>query len=314
MREGFDPPPAEPPSQPFRSAPQARPPALAGAPQRRPAAQLWRAETEDWAVLKPTSRTADFAGYREAVASRGLIQDKKVTASITTGTAFATASNRHWLTAKHVVDHCAKIVVEGGPSAGNRNLRVVKVKAHPQADVALLVTAEPGPISPSLRIVRRDERAREAFHVGFPQGRPGSAHSAFLGHQGIRRVSLSKKLSRHAQVLSVWAEETRLPDLAGSLGGMSGGVVLDRTGAVIGITSAENRRRGRILTSMPTEIWATIGDLREDFAAPNRRPPLDGLDAQRYGLHARDLIRDAQVARVICQVGGKQKRRRRAIK
>ena len=312
MREAFDPPPVAPPSQPFRSAPEARRPAPDGIPQRRPAAQLWRAETEDWAILKPVSRTADFAGYREAVSPRGYIQDKEVTARITTGTAFAIASNRHWLTAKHVVDHCAKIVVEGGPSARDRKLRVVEVKTHPEADVALLVTAEAGPVAASLRIVRRDERAREAFHVGFPQGRPGSAHSAFLGHTGLRRVSLTKKLSRHTQVLSVWAEETRLPDLVGSLGGMSGGVVLDRTGAVIGITSAENRRRGRILTSLPPEIWATIGDVREDFAAPNRRPPLDGLDAERYGLHARDLIRGAQVARVVCLVGGKQKRRRRS--
>ncbi len=312
MREGFDRPPLEPrPSQPFRSTPQARPPALAGAPQRRPAAQLWRAETEDWAVLKPVSRTADFAGYREALSPRGLIQDREVTARITTGTAFATASNRHWLTAKHVVDHCAKIVVEGGSSARNRNLRVIEVKAHPQADVALLVTAEPGPSIAILRIVRRAERPNDAFHVGFPQGRPGSAHSAFLGHKGIRRVSLSNERSKHTQVLSVWAEKTRLPDLAGSLGGMSGGVVLDRTGAVIGITSAENHRRGRILISQPPEIWATIGDLREDFAASERRSPLDGLDAQHYGLYARDLIRDAQVARVICQVAGKQTRRRR---
>lgn len=83
---------------------------------------------------------------------------------------------------------------------------------------------------------------------------------------------------------------------------MSGGVVLDRTGAVIGITSAGSIRRGRIMTSRPTAIWDTVrqgGQLAQSVSGI--RPAIEELTADSYPVYGQAAIQDSRVARVICR-------------
>src|SRR5678815_5073598 len=56
----------------------------------------------------------------------------------------------------------------------------------------------------------------------------------------------------------VWAETGRTEGLQGSLGGLSGAPALDADGRVIGVTIAESPRRGRIYTTAPEIVTATL--------------------------------------------------------
>ncbi|MFZ4120293.1 MAG: S1 family peptidase [Caulobacterales bacterium] len=204
------------------------------------------------------------------------------------GTAFAVNREGWWLTARHVVDGCAKVGVQ--VSRG----RALPAEVLPArfADLAFLRT-EP---VPSVLPMNLDEAnlklGQEAYHVGFPQGRPGEAASRLIGRE---RLIARGRYSLEEPVLA-WSEMGRTLGLNGSLAGMSGGPTLDGEGRVIGVTIAESPRRGRIYTASPATImrWMEISrvESEEVTGAP--------LTARNYGQRADAMRRTLTVRPVIC--------------
>ena len=203
------------------------------------------------------------------------------------GTAFSVAQSGVWVTARHVVEGCARAAIVVAPGRGV----AATIKIDPQAETAILTTdggAAPLPMGLSQRL-RRGERA---FHVGFPQGKPGEASSRLLGRENL---VVQGRGARTEPVL-VWAETGRTDGLQGTLGGLSGAPALDDQGRVVGVTIAEAPRRGRIYTTAPETTAHTL-------AAGGRRPaelPGAAISADNYGRVADDLRRNLRVAQVVC--------------
>jgi S1-C subfamily serine protease len=177
------------------------------------------------------------------------------------------------------------------------NLVPKKIYFHPTADIALILSPETDygrlPFT-----ITDDKNKTNAFHIGFPQGKPGAVHSKYLGKMRSRRGS-SKSQSEE---LLVWAEITRVPNFSGSLGGISGGAVIDSTGALIGITSAASIRRGRILTSRPESIRELAMQSNQIILkTAKKRPRIVELSGFKYPIYAKAVIQDRRVARVICK-------------
>ena len=102
--------------------------------------------------------------------------------------------------------------------------------------------------------------------------------------------------------VSVWAEITRIPDISGSLGGISGGAVVDVTGTLIGVNSAGSVRRGRILTSRPNSLIQAIRFSGYKVPkAKKHRPIILELTKNGYPSYAKAVIQDRRVVRVICK-------------
>ena len=203
------------------------------------------------------------------------------------GTAFSIASSGVWITARHVVDGCARAAIVVGPGRGV----AATVRIDPSAETAILTTdggAAPLPLGLGQRL-RRGERA---FHMGFPQGRPGEASSRLLGRENL---VVEGRGARTEPVL-VWAETGRTDGLKGTLGGLSGAPALDDQGRVIGVTIAEAPRRGRIYTTSPETTARTL------VAGGLRLPDSTGaaINADNYGRVADDLRRNLRVAQVVC--------------
>src|SRR6185369_12460929 len=94
-----------------------------------------------------------------------------------------------------------------------------------------------------------------------------------------------------------WAEAGRTEGLEGSLGGLSGAPALDAQGRVVGVTIAESPRRGRIYTTAPEVVTATLSA----FGPANPGPALgEPVTPQNYYVVADSLRRELQVAQVIC--------------
>jgi S1-C subfamily serine protease len=203
------------------------------------------------------------------------------------GTAFSVAASGVWVTARHVVEGCAQAAIVVAPGRGV----AATVRIDPNAETAILTTdggAQPLPLGLSQRL-RRGERA---FHVGFPQGKPGEASSRLLGRENL---VVQGRGARTEPVL-VWAETGRTDGLKGTLGGLSGAPALDDQGRVVGVTIAEAPRRGRIYTTAPETTARTLS------AGGRRSVELPGaaITADNYGRVADDLRRSLRVAQVVC--------------
>jgi serine protease Do len=203
------------------------------------------------------------------------------------GTAFSIAASGVWITARHVVEGCSQAAIVVAPGRGV----AATVQIDPNAETAILTTdggAAPLPLGLGQRL-RRGERA---FHMGFPQGRPGEASSRLLGRENL---VVQGRGARTEPVL-VWAETGRTDGLKGTLGGLSGAPALDAQGRVIGVTIAEAPRRGRIYTTSPETTVRSLAASGHRLADAPGAP----ITADNYGRIADDLRRNLRVAQVVC--------------
>lgn len=216
-----------------------------------------------------------------------LVEVGPVTSGV--GTAFAIDAAGWWMTARHVVDACDEVglVVSRGAAVAVDEVRVAEF-----ADLALLKTRR-APQSLELDREEADLRlGQTAFHMGFPQGRPGEAASRLIGRE---RLIARGRYTLDEPVLA-WAEVGRTEGLFGTLSGMSGGPAFDSTGRVVGVTIAESARRGRIYTAAPASILQL---LQVNDLEPSGQPA-GKLDLTSYGPEADRLRRELSVAQVIC--------------
>ena len=201
------------------------------------------------------------------------------------GTAFAIDKAGNWLTSRHVVDGCDAI---GLRMAGGKYLPVT-ADISKEFDLATLSgNWSRTPIRSDLYTPRHLGEA--GFFFGFPQGRPGEVTGKLLG-RGRMKI---KGRYRTDEAILAWAESGRSSGLRGSLGGLSGGPVLDKDGEIIGVIAAESVRRGRVYSVVPRNLRAHI---KEDKSYNAR-----AINVATYGLQADSYRRNRQIAQVICLV------------
>ena len=209
------------------------------------------------------------------------------------GSAFAISEEGWWLTARHVVDGCERVglIVSRGAAA-----RVTEVKRALFADIALLKT-DSAPTALALDTSERQfQVGQRAFHVGFPQGRPGEAYSRLIG----RETLIARGRYDVEEPVLAWAEIGRTSGVRGSLAGISGGPTFAGNGQVIGVTIAESARRGRIYTAAPTSILRLLRVEQVDAEGE----PGPRLTPDNYGQESDDLRRALAVAQVVCVAPG----------
>lgn len=202
------------------------------------------------------------------------------------GTAFSLDDAGGWLTARHVIDGCTRI----GILAGFGRVLPATYAIHPQADLAIISTqGAPPPLTVDRELQLR--RGQRAFHLGYPQGRPGEATSRLLG----RETLVVRGRGQRAEPVIAWAETGRTDGLEGTLAGLSGAPALDDHGQVIGVTVAEAPRRGRIYTTAPETFVHALEEV-----GPDRFGRGEPITVENYGRVADGFRRERSVAQVLC--------------
>ena len=205
------------------------------------------------------------------------------------GTAVSVGDSGVWLTARHVVEACAKAAILVAPGEGV----AAKVRIDPTSETAVLTTAAGAPALPMAPADEALRRGALAFHPGYPRGAPGEVASRLLGRETL---FLRGREARSVPVL-VWAEIGRTEGLNGALIGISGAPALDGAGRIVGITVAEAPRRGRIYTTTPETLRQALA-----AAGVTPSPGAAGLPItpDNYGRAADSLRRDLRIAPVVC--------------
>lgn len=201
------------------------------------------------------------------------------------GTAFVIDANGTWLTARHVIDSCDEIALNIGAGRFIRAQGTVSKNT----DIGVLTTSwRRDPLATDLYSRRRI--GEHGYFFGFPQGRPGEAAGQLLARNRMR----IRGRYRSEEPILVWSELGRTRGLTGSLGGLSGGPVMDADGEVIGIVVAESPRRGRVYTAAPRSL--------QTFLPQDTKGTQDAIKDATYGLYADKLRRQRRIAQVTCIV------------
>jgi serine protease Do len=218
---------------------------------------------------------------------------------VSLGSAFAINDSGDWATAKHVSRDCAALVVlEAGEQRG---YPVKMVIDHPRTDLSVLVT---GGSFDSLTIADRDPGTDEiGYFIGYPQGDPASVEANYLGRDAVDVVDdLDPGRPPERLQGDYWVESRRVPNFSGSLGGMSGGPVLDGAGDVIGVTVAEEPRRGRVISVTPERLAELLrGAGSKGWRSANEAlgrgtpPVVSDSNIRQYGNDLRNKTRVAEV-------------------
>lgn len=201
------------------------------------------------------------------------------------GTAFAVDKAGTWLTARHVIDSCDSV----GLNLGNGKVIRAGAQVSKNTDIGVLTTRwRRDPLPSDISTTR--QIGEHGYFFGFPQGKPGEAVASLLGRHRL----MVRGRYRTEEAILAWTEVGRTRGLRGSLGGMSGGPVLDEDGEVIGIVAAESPRRGRIYSVAPRSLQAVLPAIITNGAQP--------ISDESYGLEADKLRRERRIAQVICVV------------
>lgn len=211
------------------------------------------------------------------------------------GSAFPVHKTGYWMTARHVVDGCDRV----GIVTGRQRARLASaVTIHANADLALFsipsYANQPWPVK-----VRPLRRGQEGFGFGYPSGKWAQVHALLLGRARQRTVGRY----RFVEPVLVWSVRSIYPAEIKSLGGISGGPMLDARGAVIGVHSSSSRRRGRLMTVAPVTL-ANILDQTGLAKTGATKSPLDvsDLTEKRY-IHFGSALRTTKaVVQVLCDV------------
>ncbi len=216
-----------------------------------------------------------------------------------TGTAFSIADEL-WLTARHVVDQCDSVWAVL-PGRGKKKVKKVSsISLHPSADIALLDLSLQTPHAPLLTGQNSPGRRSSGYHFGFPGGSPGDVLSSYLGES---RASVGRR-GKGAFPVHVWAA-SEIPRGLSSLGGLSGGPAFDREGRILGVTIAEDRRRGRVATTDPLLSAAIVelaGATTRLIQGEPTAEPVQGLTDKTYHDKGDTLRANQSVVQIYCHV------------
>ena len=97
-----------------------------------------------------------------------------------------------------------------------------------------------------------------------------------------------------------WAEVSAFPDALKSLGGMSGGPMLDTSGKIVGVMVAASLRRGRIDTVAPEILQATATTYVPDNAATAAAASEIAGQTVALDAAANAFRRNNQIAKTYC--------------
>jgi len=205
------------------------------------------------------------------------------------GTAFSVDRSGIYVSARHVIEGCDRVSL----IRNQRRIAATLVTKATNRDFAVLKvdSLRAAPFELSLQVPRRGE---DGFMMGYPQGAPADVRATVIGSTVMR----SKGRYNTRERVVAWVERERRPGFGGSLGGISGGPVLNGQGRIVGTVVAGAPRRGRVYTTNPSVFSeAGLNTTSSSQQSKNAQLTKDNFDQE-----ATQFRRQMRIAQVYCEV------------
>ncbi len=231
----------------------------------------------------PSVRLPDNAGLPRDISSTVVVDiEKKRQASV--GTAFAVDNDGTYVSARHVIQDCDAIALIKDRQAIPTQLQAVANNR----DFAILKTDQVR-VRPFELVTEAPTRGDDGFMMGYPQGVPADVRATVIGET----VMKSRGRYNTRERVIAWVERERRPRFSGSLGGISGGPVLDADGRIVGTVVAGAPRRGRVYTTNP-KVFAEAA-LVATASETARKDNISNANFDEIADNYRSRLRIAQV-------------------
>jgi S1-C subfamily serine protease len=166
---------------------------------------------------------------------------------IYSGTAFH-VNKGIWLTARHVVDSCNAIYISNVNDKNNFEPKLIKkVFIHPNSDMAAFKFSSDQNFFTPPNFDNKKYKSflrQTAISFGFPAGQPGNVKLKYFG-----KAALENDNFKIVEPIFVWSVMQKTPKNLMSVGGLSGGPLLNNQVELIGLMIAEQVRRGTVSTA-----------------------------------------------------------------
>lgn len=251
------------------------------------------------ANTKITLRTKEKLSLRNNIAfieNSGRINRKK---GIFTGTAFKVGDDL-WITARHVVDGCKSSYVRGSFDGPKYNKLIEKVFIHPVSDLAMFRFASNARHFYVPSMSSKESKSwnslygTTAFGAGYPAGMPGQIYVKYLGD----RILNNRNHGTYEPILD-WAVSLKTPKSLKRLSGISGGPLFNFESKVIGVTIAENIRRGIVLTSDLDSINWLLGVFKSE--GHSKREISEQISVDNFNDISNKYRDQSSIMKVICK-------------
>jgi len=210
------------------------------------------------------------------------------------GSAFKIDSNL-WITARHVINECNAVYVKD-QNINNSYSLISEVFIHPKSDMAAFYFSNESDYFDLPYYSDKGYKSflrTSAFSIGYPNGKPGNMYLKYLG-----KAALKNDHYNLIEPVLVWSISAKTPDNLDSVGGISGGPLLNKKGKVIGVLVSEQLRRGTVSTAdLQSTNWLfkamnkekTIGTLNNNFSE------------RKLGHLTNELLANSNIIKVMCR-------------
>lgn len=220
--------------------------------------------------------------------SSAVIVDIEEKSRASVGTAFAVDDEGTYVSARHVIQDCDAIALIKDRRAIPTRLQAVANNR----DFAILKTDQVR-VKPFELTEQAPMRGDDGFMMGYPQGVPADVRATVIGET----VMKSRGRYNTRERVIAWVERERRPVFSGSLGGISGGPVLDENGRIVGTVVAGAPRRGRVYTTNP-KVFAEAALISRASEAASK----DSISNANFDDIADGYRSSLRIAQVYCSV------------
>ena len=212
-----------------------------------------------------------------------------------TGTAFKVGEDL-WITARHVIHHCKKAYVKPNlTSTEDDYILIDNTFLHPRSDMAAFRysnLAKPFNVPTLLDSEYKKLLGKSAFVIGYPNGLQGNLYVNYL-----EKARLESRDYEIIEPVLVWNIKHKRPHTLTSVGGISGGPLINKDSKVIGSLIAEQIRRGTVITADLNSINWLIKAMDSEASPIYNNENLSMLNIDQV---AKEFLEEGNVVKMIC--------------